>query len=90
MEKLNTIILDMNELFSTFTVAEVIETYNDIIEIKDELLSCKSDFKPELKNILSPNINATLSFPINSSPITNACAKPFGTCCTAYSKRQPI
>ena len=43
MEKLNTIILDMNELFSTFTVAEVIETHNDITEIKEELLACKSE-----------------------------------------------
>lgn len=39
--------------------------------------------------ILSPKTKQTESLPINFSPIINACAKPSGEGCSAYSKCTP-
>ena len=39
--------------------------------------------------MLSPSTRATLSSPMNSSPMMNACARPSGDGCTAYSMRMP-
>ena len=39
--------------------------------------------------MLSPNTSATLSSPINSSPIINASASPLGCSCIAYENFIP-
>ena len=39
--------------------------------------------------MLSPSTRATLSSPMNSSPMMKACARPSGDGCTAYSRRMP-
>ena len=39
--------------------------------------------------MLSPKIKATLSLPINSSPIKKASASPLGFSCTWYFKDMP-